>query len=136
MQGNRQVAGKQRSRQQGISLIGLIFTLAVLGMLGVLAMKIIPTYSEYRAIQSAIVKAKGAGSTVREIQASFSKSAEVGYISSISARDLIISREEGGLEVSFAYDKKIPLVGPASLLLEYAGSTSKTGVPAQPAADQ
>lgn len=133
MQGNKQALGKQ----QGISLVGLIFTLAVLGMLGVLGMKILPTYSEYRAIQSAIVTAKGAGSSVQEIQSSFNKSAEVGYISSITARDLIISREDGGLEISFAYDKKIPLAGPASLLLEYAGTTSKTGALAsKPAADQ
>jgi hypothetical protein len=40
---------------------------------------------------------------------------------------LTIEREDGGLEVSFAYDKKIPLVGPASLLLEYTGTTSKSG---------
>ena len=57
----------------------------------------------------------------------FDKSAEVNYISSIHGSDLLIEREEGGLEVSFAYDKKIPLVGPASLLLEYTGTTSKSG---------
>jgi len=124
-------------RQRGITLVGLIFVLAVLGMIGVLALKIIPTYSEYRAIQGAIVKAKGAGTTVLEVQRSFDKSAEVGYITAISGRDLIVTREEGGLEVSFAYDKKIPLVGPASLLLEYAGTTSKDGMPApQPATDK
>ena len=123
-------------KQRGISLIGLMFTIAVLAAIGLLAMQIVPTYSEYRAISAAIVKAKGAGSTPQEIQASFSKSAEVGYISSITARDLVITREDGGLEVSFAYDKKIPLVGPASLLLEYAGTTSKSGsAPAKPGAD-
>lgn len=123
-------------KQRGISLIGLVFTIAVLAAIGLLAMQIVPTYTEYRAISSAIVKAKGAGSTPQEIQSSFSKSAEVGYISSITARDLVITREDGGLEVSFAYDKKIPLVGPASLLLEYAGTTSKSGAaPAKPEAD-
>ena len=123
-------------KQRGISLIGLMFTIAVLAAIGLLAMQIVPTYTEYRAISSAIVKAKGAGSTPQEIQSSFSKSAEVGYISSITARDLVITREDGGLEVSFAYDKKIPLVGPASLLLEYAGTTSKSGAaPAKPEAD-
>jgi Tfp pilus assembly protein PilE len=123
-------------KQRGISLVGLIFGIAVLAGIGLLALQIVPTYSEYRAISAAIVKAKAAGSTPQQIQESFSKSAEVGYISSISARDLIISREEGGLEVSFAYDKKIPLVGPASLLLEYAGTTSKSGgAPAKPDAD-
>ncbi len=122
-------------RQRGISLVGLILTLAVLGFLGVLAMKIVPTYTEYRAIQNAIIKAKNAGSTVREIQASFDANADVGYITSINGKDLIISKENNEMEVSFAYEKKIPLFGPASLLLEYSGSTAKGGAPAA-SADQ
>jgi hypothetical protein len=116
-----------KHKQQGISLVGLILAIAVLSMVGLLAAKILPTYSEYRAIQGAIVKAKADGTTPAEIISSFNKSAEVGYISSITGSDLTIEREDGGLEVSFAYDKKIPLVGPASLLLEYTGTTSKSG---------
>jgi Tfp pilus assembly major pilin PilA len=116
-----------QARQNGISLIGLILVLAVLGFLGVLAMKIVPTYVEYRAIQNAIATAKSSGGTVPEIQRSFEANATTGYISSISSRDLIIEKVNGETEISFAYDKKIPLVGPASLLLEYEGSTAKGG---------
>lgn len=119
----------QGKRQAGISPIGLIFVLAVLGCIGLLGLKIVPTYTEYRAIQNAIVTAKQAGGTnVAEIQKSFDASATVNYISSISGRDLIIGKDNGEMEVSFAYEKKIPLVGPASLLLEYAGTTAKNGV--------
>jgi hypothetical protein len=49
------------------------------------------------------------------------------YISSINSRDLIIEKIDGQTEISFAYEKKIPLVGPASLLLEYEGTTAKGG---------
>jgi type II secretory pathway pseudopilin PulG len=122
---------KGLKQQAGISLVGLIVVLAILGFIGVLAMKIVPTYSEYRAISAAIVKAKSAGTTAMAIQDSFNRSAEVNYISTLSGRDLIISRENGEVEVSFAYEKKIPLFGPASLLLEYSGSTSKNGPPAK-----
>lgn len=113
-------------RQNGISLVGLIIVLAALGFIGVLALKIVPTYTEYRAIQNAIVTAKATGGSVIEIQKSFDASATTGYISSITSRDLIIGKENGEMEISFAYEKKIPLVGPASLLLEYQGTTSKT----------
>jgi type II secretory pathway pseudopilin PulG len=119
-----------QKRQQGISLVGLIVVLGLLGMVLVLALKIVPTYTEYRAIQNAIVTAKSAGSVV-EIQKSFDASAVAGYISSINGRDLIIEKVNGETEISFAYEKKIPLVGPASLLLEYEGSTAKGA--AQPA---
>jgi type II secretory pathway pseudopilin PulG len=116
------------SRQHGISLVGLIFVLAILGFIAVLGLKIVPTYTEYRAIQSAIVTAKATGGSVAEMQRSFDANATAAYISSISGRDLIIAKENGETEISFAYEKKIPLVGPASLLLEYQGSTAKDGV--------
>ena len=117
------------ARQAGISLVGLIFVLAALGFVGVLALKIVPTYTEYRAIQGAIVTAKATGGSVLEMQKSFDASAIAGYITSINSRDLIIAKENGETEISFAYEKKLPLVGPASLLLEYQGSTAKDGVP-------
>lgn len=111
--------------QRGISLVGLIVVLALLGMLGLLAMQIVPAYSEYRAVSAAIVKAKAVGGTPQEIRSAFDRAAEAGYITSISGRDLAIERVDGEQQVSFAYDRKIHLVGPASLLLEYSGSTAK-----------
>jgi type II secretory pathway pseudopilin PulG len=118
---------KMQQRQRGISLVGLILVLALLGFVLVLGLKIVPTYTEYRAIQNAIVTAKATGGGVIEIQKSFDASAIAGYISSISGRDLIIEKVNGETEISFAYEKKIPLVGPASLLLDYAGTTDKGG---------
>jgi len=127
-----------RGKQAGVSLTGLILVLAVLGFIGVLALKIVPTYTEYRAVLNAIKAAKATGGSVREIQQSFDNSATVNYISSITSKDLIIGKDNGEMEVSFAYEKKIPLVGPASLLLEYAGTTAKDGVvsDAAPKTDQ
>ncbi|WP_367185305.1 DUF4845 domain-containing protein [Rugamonas sp.] len=121
---------KSAGKQGGISLSGLIFTLAIIGFIGVLALKVVPTYSEYRAILNAVKTAKATGGTVREMQQSFDNSASVNYIDSVSGKDLIIAKEDNEMEISFAYSKKIPLFGPASLLLEYAGSTAKAGAPA------
>ena len=112
-------------KQQGLSLVGLIFVLAILAVLAVLGMKVVPTVSEYMAVTKAIAKAKTDGSTPQEIRSSFDKQADVGYITSIAGKDLEIYNNGSGLEVSFAYDKKIPLFGPASLLIEYAGTTDK-----------
>ncbi|MCU6497471.1 DUF4845 domain-containing protein [Duganella sp. BJB488] len=123
-------------RQDGISLVGLIVVLAALGFVGVLALKIVPTYTEYRAIQNAIVTAKATGGSVLEMQKSFDANATTGYISSITSRDLLIGKENGEVEISFAYEKKIPLVGPASLLLEYQGTTAKNGMPPPAKTDQ
>lgn len=112
-------------KQQGISLVSLIFVLAFLAVLAVVGMKVVPTVTEYMAVNKAIAKAKADGSTPAEIRSSFDKQADVAYITSITGKDLEVYNGGSGLEVSFAYDKKIPLVGPASLLIEYVGTTDK-----------
>ena len=115
-------------KHRGMSLVGLIFILGILALLVVLASKIAPTVIEYMSIKKTINSVKTtSGGSVKEIQSAFDKQADVSYITSVSGNDLIIEKTDTGLEISFFYTKKIPLVGPASLLLEYEGSTAKRG---------
>jgi type II secretory pathway pseudopilin PulG len=122
--------GKQHfiHAQRGISLTGLIFVLAILGVLGVFALKMVPTVIEYRSIKSAIEKAKENGGTVREMQTSFDKNADINNVTAIAGRDLVFTRDGGTTEISFAYEKRIPLAGNVSLVIDYAGTTDKSGV--------
>ncbi len=115
------------TRQHGISLTGLILILIILAAIAVLGMKIVPTVIEYKAISKAIAAAKDSGTTVREIQAAFDKRAEAGYIDVLKGTDLEISKVDNDYVVSFSYQKKIPLMGPASLVIDYEGTTAKTG---------
>ena len=120
-----------KRRQQGLSLVGLVLSLGILVVLAMVAMKVVPTVIEYSSIKKAIVTAKNGASTPREVQVAFDKQAEVGYITSIAGKDLQFTKGDDGMEVSFSYQKKIPLVGPASLLLEYEGTTARSGVVAK-----
>jgi hypothetical protein len=118
--------------ESGVSLSGLIVVLIVLGALALVAIKVTPAFLEYRAVKDSIVKAKAeAGSgTAREIQQAFDKNAGVNDVSAISGRDLVITRDSGSTEISFAYEKRIPLAGNASLLLDFTGTTDPSGVAA------
>lgn len=124
----KQTGQQTLKSQQGISLFGLIFSLGIIVLIAMLAMKVVPTVIEYTSVKKAIMSAKNAGTTANEIQTAFDKQAEVSYITSISGKELQISKGDEGVEVSFSYQKKIPLVGPASLLLEYQGTTASRGV--------
>lgn len=117
-----------KKNQRGVSLIGLIVVLAIVGVVGVVAMKVFPTVNEFYAIKRAVTTAKAAGTTPADIRMAFNRQAEVGYIDSIHGKDLEIAPGPDGMIVSFAYQKIIPLVGPASLLLDYRGSTSPMAV--------
>jgi hypothetical protein len=115
--------------ESGVSLSGLIVVLVVLGALALVAIKVTPAFLEYRAVKNAIVKAKadaGSGS-VREIQQAFDRNAGVNDVSSISGRDLVITRDGGSTEISFAYEKKVPLTGSISLTFNFDGTTDPSG---------
>lgn len=118
-----------RTSQQGLTLVSLIFLLVILGAIAVLALKVSPTVIEYFSIKKAVTAAKASGNSVREIQSAFDRQMDVGYIESISGKDLEIVKSESGFDVSFAYPKKIGLGGPVSLLIEYEWSTAKTTRP-------
>ncbi|MBC7918788.1 MAG: DUF4845 domain-containing protein [Rhodoferax sp.] len=109
-----------RSRQRGISFIGLLFVGAVLAMAGVVAAQVFPTAVEFMAVQKAVNRAKD-GSTVPEVQSLFDKSSAIDDIKSISGKDLIVTKEGDKVVVSFAYEREIHLAGPAFLTLKYAG---------------
>jgi type II secretory pathway pseudopilin PulG len=115
---------RSKTKQSGVSLTGLIFVLAIVGLIAVVGMKVLPAITEYIGVKKAVAAAKSAGSTPAEVRTSFDKNAEIGYITSISGKDLEVTQVNGITEVSFAYEKKIPLVGPASIVFDFEGSTA------------
>jgi hypothetical protein len=116
----------KKQTQQGVSLSGLFVVLIILAFVGLLAAKIVPTVTEYSAIKKGIENAKAAGGSVQNMQIAFDKQVQVSGIEAISSRDLEISKNGDQTEISFSYQKKIPLFGPASLVIDYAASTDKT----------
>ena len=114
--------------QRGVSLSGLIFMLAIIAVIAMFAMKVFPTFIEYRAIKSAIVKVKASGGTPQAMRMTFAKAADIGMISSVKPSDLIITRDGGEAEVSFSYENRIPLFANVSLVILYSGTTDKSGI--------
>ena len=109
-----------RSRQRGVSFIGLLFVAVVLGAVGVVGAQVFPTFIEYQAVAKAANKASG-GSTVAEVRSIFDKAADVDNITSIKGKDLDVTKDGDKIVVAFAYEREIHLVGPAFLTLKYAG---------------
>jgi Tfp pilus assembly major pilin PilA len=121
---NRSGPSPTHRRQHGFTFIGLLFVATVVAVLGVLAAKVVPTVIEYQAISRAAQRAAEAGTTVADIRAAFDRSKAVDYFEAVSGRDLLISKENDRIVVEFAYQKEVHLVGPAYLLLKYAGRSS------------
>lgn len=120
------ISRKSWKQQQGVTLFGLIVWVAILGLIAMLGAKVVPTVIEYTSIKKAIAAVKVKGGTVKEIQNGFDRQADVGYIDSIHGKDLDITKNGDDIEISFAYQKKILLVEPVSLLIDYSGTTAKS----------
>ena len=122
-----------RKSQRGISLSGLIFVVAIIGLLVTFGMRVVPSYIEYNAIKRAIVVAKASGGSVQDMRTSFDKNADVTYITTIAGRDLQFARDSGKVEISFAYEKRLQIAGPVSLVIDYSGTTDPSGIVPEPA---
>jgi hypothetical protein len=120
MRVQRQSAGRG---QRGVTLFGLLFWAIVVGFVALIVMKVLPTMNEYFTIQKAVNKiAQEGATTVPEIRAAFERTKDIEYsISSISGKDLKITKENDKVVISFAYDKEIELMSPVFLLIKYEG---------------
>lgn len=110
-----------RCRQRGITLFGLLLWAIVIGFLAL----VVPTVNEYFTIQKAVSKIAAEGfTTVPEIRSAFEKQKQIEYsITSISAKDLDITKENDKVVIHFAYDKEVEIMSPVYLLIKYEGSS-------------
>lgn len=112
--------------QRGVALSGLIFWGVILVLVSVLGMKVVPTYIEYFKIlkdsKGAVANA-GPEATVADVRRSFDRYAQIDMIDFPSSQ-LDISKDGGKIVIEFAYEKRVPLFGNVSLLIDYKGSTA------------
>jgi uncharacterized membrane protein YhiD involved in acid resistance len=114
-----------RRGQRGITLFGLLFWAIVVGFFALVGMRVLPTLNEYFTIKRTINKITTEGSTVPEIRAAFEKQKDIEYsISSISSKDLNITKENDKIVISFAYDKEVELMKPVYLLIKFEGRSN------------
>ncbi len=117
------------NRQRGVSLSGLLIWSVLLILAAISGMKVIPAYvqdAEIKNILSTIANdSEMQGAQSKDIRESFSKRAMMNNINVVTANDIEIVKDARGLSLNISYQVKIPLVGNASLLLEFNPSSFK-----------
>ena len=112
--------------QRGVALSGLIFWGVVITLVAVLGMKVVPTTVEYYKILKdikATVNKVGPDATVADVRRTFDNFANIDQLD-FKPEQLDVSKERGKIVISFDYDKRIPLFGNVSLVINYKGSTA------------
>ena len=115
-------------KQRGVSLTGLIITLAVVGFLGVMAAKLVPAYIDYFAVKKMFASMEQAGDfklSVREIRKSCETRNTIESVNDVHGDDLEIGKEGGETVVSVSWSKKISMVGNMSMCLDFYVTSAK-----------
>jgi hypothetical protein len=109
--------------QRGLTLMSLLFWGVIVAFLATVAIKVLPTVLEYYTVQKVLDRiVTNNPSTVPAVRAEFDRATQIEYsIQSISSKDLLVTKENDKLVISFAYDKQIPVAGPVYLLIKYEG---------------
>jgi len=117
---------RQRSRQAGVSLGGLLMIMFVVVILGIFGLKLIPAYIEYgkcKAAIEAIAQDRSKTGSVAEVRKAFDARATIDDISAVKAADLEVTKDGNDVVISFSYRKEIPLAGNAGLYIDFAASS-------------
>ena len=120
--------GVYMGKQRGVSLTGLIITLAVLGFIAVMAAKLMPAYVEYFAVKkmfSAMDQDGTLKGTVRDIRRSFDTRNAIEDVKSVKGEDLEITKEGGETVITATWSTKVSMVSNVSACLDFMVTTSK-----------
>lgn len=119
------IGGSMKKKQSGVSLSGLLMASVVLAIVAIFGMKVVPEFIEYFQIVKTVKVIAGDTKiqSVADVRKAYDRYADVNSIKSISAQELEVTKDGNNLVISFAYEKRIPLIKNATLLLDFSGSS-------------
>jgi Tfp pilus assembly protein PilE len=108
--------------QRGVTLMGLIVGLFIVVVLALFAMRVIPSFLEYRTAKSAIEAVARQAQSPADVRKLFESRTAIDNIS-LKPSDLEITREGNQMVIAFAYRKEVPLFGNVGLYIDYAADS-------------
>ena len=115
------------ARQRGLTMIGFLFVLSVVLVVALVSFRVIPAYIEYFSVQKALAGALNDSKdlTRNEVIRLIDRRLGAEYIDSVRAGDVEVTKSANMTTVSVSWQTKLPLVGNASLLLDFDASASR-----------
>lgn len=100
--------------QRGMTLIGFILVLAVVGVFIYMGMKLIPMYSEFYSVKQSLKSiSEEPGITKQDparIKDLFFRRLYINYSENVKSRDVKIVRKEAGYVMTVQYEVRKPLI--------------------------
>jgi hypothetical protein len=113
-----------QNRQRGMTFIGILVLIVVVGGYIYAGIRVVPKYLEYMRVASTLEKVRdefdnNPGSTEFMLRKSVERHFDIEMVEVITAEDLEITKEGGAFTMRAYYDDTVPLAGNVSFLLEF-----------------
>jgi len=116
-------------RQKGITLSGFLVLAVILIFASLLMFKMLPPYMEFLSIQSNLKAIandpEGRQGVRRVVEDLFDRRSAIENISSVKAKDIIVSKEGDGVVLSFEYTVCVPIVLNIRACMDFYPTSSK-----------
>jgi type II secretory pathway pseudopilin PulG len=122
-----------KSKQSGVTLIGFLFIIIIVGFFAYMAMKLFPSYSESMGVSKAMSQIATAGTngkSLDEIRRDLMFKLNFQYVddATIKPTDITIKRDAGGgSTLNVNYQKQIPFIYNIDFLLHFDKSVALQG---------
>ena len=113
-----------QGRQRGMTVLGILVVIIVVGAWVYAGIRLVPKYLEYMRIASTLEKVKeeyesNPGSTEFMLRKAIERHFDIEMVTVIDVRDIEIKRESGAFSVRANYEDTVPLVYNISFLLTF-----------------
>lgn len=117
-----------QERQKGMTFLGYVIVLFIIGFFAIMAMKLAPLYLEYQSVVKIMNNvAQENVTSPNAIRATIQKRLDVNNISRVSSRDFKIARDKGTIVLSIDYEARTKFVGDLWFLLVLDHSVTLRG---------
>ena len=113
--------------QRGLTIFGFLFVAAVVVTIALVSFRIMPAYVEYLSVKKALETSLDDSPTgnLQEVRRAFERKLSAGYIESVRASDVVVSRDGNAIVASVSWQRILHMIGNASILLEFDATAQR-----------
>lgn len=113
----------QKRRQAGMTTLGLIILVGFIGIFAFAGIRLTPVYLNYMKVVSVVngvsEEFEGQNASRQAIRGSIARRFDIESVSIIVAKDIKVTKVDGGHEVAAVYSHKAPFVGNVSFDVDF-----------------
>jgi hypothetical protein len=112
-----------KRRQAGMTTLGLTILVAFVGLIAFAGMRLTPIYLNYMKVAGVVSGVQkefdGANATRSAIRSSVSRRFDIESVGEITAREVKVTKVDGGHEVAATYSHKSPFIANVSFIVDF-----------------